>query len=49
MFAQANTPIRITPDAVMDGSHHHLNRTRPHISRAGGQYTVPWQGAPARG
>ncbi|CAL1127324.1 unnamed protein product [Cladocopium goreaui] len=39
MFAQANTPIRITPDAVMDGSHHHLNRTRTHISRAGGQYT----------
>lgn len=36
MMAQGNTPIDITPDAVLDGVHHHMNRTRTHLSRKQG-------------
>ena len=32
-MAQAQTPIHITPDAVMDGARHHMNRTRTHMNR----------------
>jgi len=58
MMAQGNTPIDITPDAVLDGVHHHMNRTRTHLSRKQGSlqgsywFTKPllsWQDAHADG
>lgn len=38
MNLQVNTPIYMTPDALLDGVHHHKNKTRTHISRAKGTY-----------
>ncbi len=49
MMAQANTPIDITPDAVLDGVHHHMNRTRTHISRKQGSLQADKRGRLVQG
>lgn len=38
MNLQVNTPIYMTPDALLDGVHHHKNKTRTHISRRPGSF-----------
>jgi len=47
MNLRVNTPIYMTPDALLDGVHHHKNKTRTHISREKGTYQGSyWYTAP---